>query len=418
MAIWTLAKKDFRLLLRDRLATVLLLAMPLLFILTLGLLLGENFGRKADDTLRISVVDLDRGPGVLPDPALLVYTSAVGLLASPQAPSLLAGSLALLAPDRRNYYIPDPHRRLPVALTALGLGAAGPLPLLPALHPAHAAYRDWAEILHADLRETPGIRLEVIRDRAVAEELVRSHRRAAVLVLRPDFSDRVNRCSFLATPLSVNPFHREGVYLNPRRVDLGVELLRDPTQGSAAAIIEQVVQVSMLRVVMPYMIGQAFLKLSEPRFIDRLSEAVRLPLPGDFAALLGGAKGLLDDPRVRTARLLDRRLDTTLRSMEAQLTRFEPLATRELVQLAEMLRLAAGADQARAEDYRNRVGNGVQAALTRQFSKYDLTGMTWAALTRSQAERPGASVSDFEDQEGERLAAAPAATSCWCPASR
>src|SRR5437762_2839086 len=88
--------------------------------------------------------------------------------------------------------------------------------------------------------------------------------------LRLLLRDRLNRCSFLDTPGSVNPFHREGVYFDR----VGVELLRDPTQLSAAAIIEQVVQVSMLRVVMPYMIGQAFIKLSEPAFIDRLGEAV------------------------------------------------------------------------------------------------------------------------------------------------
>src|SRR5262245_63579364 len=63
-AIWTLAKKELRLLLRDRLAAGLLLGMPLLFILVLGLLLGESFGQKADDTLRVSIVDLDQGKGL------------------------------------------------------------------------------------------------------------------------------------------------------------------------------------------------------------------------------------------------------------------------------------------------------------------------------------------------------------------
>src|ERR1700690_2538431 len=58
--IWTLAKKEFLLLLRDRLALVLLLVMPLLFILILGLLLGEGFGQKSDDKLRVSIVDEDK----------------------------------------------------------------------------------------------------------------------------------------------------------------------------------------------------------------------------------------------------------------------------------------------------------------------------------------------------------------------
>src|SRR5262245_49229206 len=61
MAIWTLAKKDLRLLLRDPRALVILLAMPLIFILVLGVSLGEGFGQKRDDRLRVSVVDLDEG---------------------------------------------------------------------------------------------------------------------------------------------------------------------------------------------------------------------------------------------------------------------------------------------------------------------------------------------------------------------
>src|SRR5437763_7489244 len=61
MAILTLALKDLRLIARDTRAAVILLAMPLLFILVLGLSLGEGFGQKPDDRLRISVVDEDRG---------------------------------------------------------------------------------------------------------------------------------------------------------------------------------------------------------------------------------------------------------------------------------------------------------------------------------------------------------------------
>src|SRR6187549_1206127 len=63
--IWSLAKKELRLLLRDPLAVGVLVGMPLLFILVLGLLLGESFGQKPDDTLRITVVNLDtQGTGL------------------------------------------------------------------------------------------------------------------------------------------------------------------------------------------------------------------------------------------------------------------------------------------------------------------------------------------------------------------
>jgi ABC-type multidrug transport system permease subunit len=323
--IRTLAKKELRLLVRDPLAVGVLLGMPLLFILVLGLLLGESFGQKPDDTLRISLVDLDRGKG-------------------------LQG-------------------------------------------------KSWGEWVRQDLKETPGIRIEYIDDLGEAKKLVREHRRAAVLVLTERLSERINQCSFLDTPGSLNPFHREGVYLE----QVGVDLLKDPTQLAAAAIIEQVVQVSMLRVILPYMIGQAFLKLSEPAFIDRLGEAVNLPMPADFPALVSAATGLLKDPRVRLARLADKKLDETLRKLEEKLKNFEPLVKKDRVKLSEMLQLASGKDEKKAEEFRNKVGEGVQAALEKQFSKYNLTGMTWAALTKSQSTREGAQVSDYVNQEGSGL---------------
>ena len=62
MATWTLAKKEIRLLLRDYRALILLLAMPLIFILVLGISVGEGFGTNPDVNLRVSVVILDKGP--------------------------------------------------------------------------------------------------------------------------------------------------------------------------------------------------------------------------------------------------------------------------------------------------------------------------------------------------------------------
>src|SRR3954471_16880041 len=59
--ILTIAGKDLRLLLRDPRSAVILLVMPLVLILVLGLSLGEGFGQKPDDRLRISVVILDSG---------------------------------------------------------------------------------------------------------------------------------------------------------------------------------------------------------------------------------------------------------------------------------------------------------------------------------------------------------------------
>jgi ABC-type Na+ efflux pump permease subunit len=187
MLIWTLAKKDLRLLLRDPRAVVVLLAMPLIFILVLGVSLGEGFGQKPDDRLRISVVDLDK-------PFLDVVTKK--------------------------------------ELT-------------------------WSKTVARDLAQTAGIRVEVIPTLAEAEELVRTGKRAAVIVFGPQFSEKMTLSSFL--PGGVNPLFRDGVDLKA----LDSKILVDPTQLTAASIIEQVGQVTMLRVVLPWMIGRAFEKIGD-----------------------------------------------------------------------------------------------------------------------------------------------------------
>lgn len=195
MAITTLATKDLRLLLRDRRAAVVLFGMPVMFILVLGMALGEGFGQKPDDRLRVSVVVLDRPP------------------------------------------------------------PAGDEPPKDGTAPAP---KDWAHVVLRDLEQTAGIRVELVADRAVAERLVARGDRAAVLVFGPEFSARVGQCSFLDDRFlkrpGLNPFFREGIDLR----SLDVQVVRDPTQESAAAIIEQVAQVTLLRVVMPWMIGRAF----------------------------------------------------------------------------------------------------------------------------------------------------------------
>lgn len=187
-AVLTLALKDLRLIARDTRAAIILLAMPLVFILVLGLALGEGFGQKPDDRLRVSIVDEDAGPP--------------------------AGS--------------------------------GAFPGEP-----------WSRVVRRDLEQTAGIHVEVVTSRAVAERMVRNGERSCVLVFGPKFSARVDKCSFLRESLfpgGINPFFRDGVDLNA----LDLEVLRDPTQTVGAGIIVQVAQVTMLRVILPWMIGRAF----------------------------------------------------------------------------------------------------------------------------------------------------------------
>jgi ABC-type multidrug transport system permease subunit len=265
MLIWTLAAKDLRLLFRDRRAVIILLVMPLVFILVLGLSLGEGFGQKPDDRLRVSIVDLDQGP-----PPIL------GTKAKPQPPE------------------------------------------------------KWSRLVQRDLAQTAGIRVEVIATREEAQRLVTQSRRAAVLVFGPEFSRRVTRCSFLKE--GINPFYRDGVNLS----EIDAELLTDPTQLTAASIIDQVAQVTLLRVILPWMIGRAFEKLGDPAFMTLLGSEV----PGYL--------------------LLPTSIKQTL-------------------------------------------GEGVQNALKRLFPNYNLTGKTWAALTKSEPRAGGGAEVTTYREEGTGL---------------
>ena len=250
MSIWTLARKDLRVLLRDTRAAIILLTMPLVFIFVLGLAVGEP-----DERLRITIVDEDAG---LP---------------------------------------PNP----------------GPFP-----------GRKWSEVVREDLNQTAGIRVEVLT-RDEAKKLVDRHKRSVVLVFSKDFSTKVHHCSFLDDRFlddkpGVNPFYRDGVNLK----EVGLEVIEDPKQLLGASIIKQVAQVSLLRVVMPWMIGKAFDKISEKQFIDEMSERVEVTSFGK--------------------------------------NKFKPLKVLNTSQRLE-------------------VGTGVQESLQEMFSKYDLRAKTWAAMT-------------------------------------
>jgi ABC-type Na+ efflux pump permease subunit len=281
--VWIIGKKELRLLLRDRRAALLLIAMPLLFILILGLLLGESFGQKPDDRTRVSIVDLDQGSGLYPG-------------------------------------VP------------------------------------WSKLVERDLAETAGIRVETIPSLQEAERLIAEHRRPAVLILEPEFTAHVNQCSFLKD--GINPFYRDGVELDR----IHARVLEDAKQPSGAAVIKQVVQVTLLRVILPYMIGKAFERLSDPTFIRILGNEVRLPVPGTWRLLVG----------------------------------------KDRISLNDLLELAAGKDTKEILLFQQKVGLGVQNALRQQFSKYDLTGKTWDTLTKAvgQREGEGAEVASYVDRNG------------------
>jgi ABC-type Na+ efflux pump permease subunit len=302
---WTLVRKELVLLSRDRKAAILLVAMPFLFILVLGLLLGETFGQKTDDRTRVMIVDLDDGPEMSPG-------------------------------------------------------------------------KTWAQVVLDDMKDTAGIRIETVSSEEEARRLVDDHKQAAVLVFEPGFSTQIKECSFLKD--GINPFYRDGVDLEKIHATLIEDKDKQPYQ---AAIIKEVVQTSMLRVLLPYMIGKAFRKLGEPEFIDLLSKQVRLPVPDSFAL--------------------------PLRLLKAKTEKDEKTG-REMVALDELLRVAAADKEhekadTNKKDYQQRVGDGVQAALNKQFENYELTGMTWDKLTRAKGDRAGAGgeIKSHVDADGTGL---------------
>ncbi len=265
MPIWTLAKKDLRLLLRDTRAAIILLTMPLVFIVVLGMALGDP-----DERLHIFIVNEDAG----------------------------------LPPN------PGPY---------------------PGKNP-DGTDKKWSEVVKDDLEKTAGIQVETIATRDEAERLVRLGRRSAVLVFTPEFSRRVHECSFLDKTFlngkeGINPFYREGVDLRA----LEVEVLRDPKQPMAASVVEQIAQVSLMRVVMPWMIGKAFDKISEKQFIDEMAKRVEVS--------------------------------------------FGPIKQKPLALLNE---------KQKAE-----VGDGVQSSLQEMFRKYNLRAKNWESLTQPVGMPPG-----------------------------
>jgi ABC-type multidrug transport system permease subunit len=294
--VWTIAAKEVRLLARDPKAGLILLAMPFVFIMVVCLSVGEGFGQKPDDRLRVSIVDLDQG---YTDPDSLAREWVAWLCLPTQGvspplgfPPELLNSAALAQQVRAQRF------------------------------PKEA----WSKIVIRDMTDSD-INVETIEKLEDAHKLVSAGKRAAVVVFGPNFSRQVQISSFLAS--GINPFYREGVKLS----ELDAEVISDPTQVTASSIIKQVAQVSMLRVILPWMIGRAFEKLSEPSFMTMLAEEV----PG--------------------GKLLPLNIKSSL-------------------------------------------GNGVQGALKRLFPRYELTGKTWAALTKSTARTDGGAQTTIYNDEG------------------
>ncbi len=245
MPAFTIALKDLRLLLRDPRSAVILLLMPLVLILVLGLSLGDAFGRKADDQLQISVVVEDAGL-----PAKVVAREPI----REKPAGALLGSASYAAPMAR-------------------------------LHPPT---KRWVDVMLDDLKDTGNIKIEIIPSRAEAEQLVKRGKRSAVIVFEPEFSEKIDRCSFVGAefrPDPISPLDRYGVVTDR----IGVTVIENPYQPLGGSVVKQVTQVSLMRVIVPWMIGGAFDLIGKPLFMAKMEKFI--PgfsfLPADMRASVG-----------------------------------------------------------------------------------------------------------------------------------
>ena len=338
MPILTLAAKDLRLFLRDARSAVILLVMPVILILVLGLSLGEGFGEKPDERLRVSVVNLDRG---LP---------------------------------------PRPGRTFP------------PKP--------------WSEVVMDDLSATADIRLEIVTDRAEAERLINRNQRAAVIVFGEDFSEKVDRASFLSKgdPPPVNPLGSNGVRFDR----LGLTLLKDQSQPVTSSVIEQVTQVTLMRVVVPWMIGRAFQRVGDPEFMAYVATKLAgVAVPPEVLAELDPVMQKLLD-----ALLADKEFQAMMLkavgpkdalTIASRTTEFKKVMAEAFHNKALMARVGKRLNMGEVltPSVREQVGPSVKEGVRDLFSNYNFESSTWADLTKDQARGANdANRTTYADTEG------------------
>ncbi|WP_020469004.1 ABC transporter permease [Zavarzinella formosa] len=250
--------------------------------------------------------------------------------------------------------------------------------------------RPWSQVVLDDLAGTADIRIEVIPSLAEAEELIRNSDRSAILVFSEDFSEKMDRCSFLtkAAPEPLNPLYRDGI--NPEEV--GLRILKDPTQQAAASIIEQVAQVTLFRVVIPWMIGKAFERVGDDEFMELLSARFQQvkPVPTPALKELDPVMNkmlakMFADPKFQ--KLLEKELGSL-----AAMT-FKPMTPKFQAMLKKVFQddefLAnMGKDISLGEmmtpTIRKEIGPKVQDEIQEIFSNYNFRAKTWAGLTKSQ----------------------------------
>jgi ABC-2 type transport system permease protein len=250
----------------------------------------------------------------------------------------------------------------------------------------------WAEVVLDDLTETAEIEIERLSSREEAEDLIQRSKRSAVLIFEPPFSRQMHRSSFLsiAKPEPFNPLDRDGIDFQ----NLGLTIRTDPTQPVAASVIEQAAQVSLIRVVIPWMIGKAFKRVGDKEFMDmmvpHLKEAKVTP------EVLKELKVVIDESLQRMIK--DKRFSEELRkenfvlslgfeNLKQQFQQTMPKVLDKLFQDHEFLkRLGEGLtfQQLVPPEVRNQVGPVVQSTIGDLFESYNFRATTWKELTKNR----------------------------------
>lgn len=305
------------------------------------------------------------------------YRSAVILLVMP----ILFVAVLSLAVGKGFGQKPDD--RLRVSVVNLDSGTT----LVPRDFPG----KPWSHVVLDDLAGTADIRIEMIPTLAEAEALIRAGDRSAILVFESDFSEKMDRCSFLskASPAPLNPLYRDGI--NPAEV--GLRILKDPTQQAAASIIEQVAQVTLFRVVIPWMIGKAFERVGDEEFMELISARFQNVKPVPTKVLLEldpvmekMLAKMFADPKFQ--KLLEKELGSFAAITFKPLTpKFQTLF-QKIFQDEEFL-ANMGKDVSFGElmtpTVRKEIGPKVQDEIQEIFGNYNFRAKNWAGLTKSQS---------------------------------
>ncbi|MBL8851896.1 MAG: ABC transporter permease [Planctomycetaceae bacterium] len=217
MNIWNIAAKDLLLLVRDRRALVVLVALPLVFIAIIGMSTGKMLGwRNRNETLRLAVVDnsgaTESEPAALP--------------AADGAPPDGEGNLAteeIAGPADNAGETTD------LALRRITLDELSP------------------EIVNR-LKRHKGMEVTVVPTISTARALLADEKYTAVIVFGPEFRDRVDGLK------EADVFDGEGSGLatDLGTLDVQMETPEPPTNGSALSRL--IVHNEVYSVVVPFVL--------------------------------------------------------------------------------------------------------------------------------------------------------------------